>query len=573
MGDSLLFVRFVAIYHLVLLTLLCSATGSALAYQYPFHVERTNRGAAIDLALVNDGPAPINVIIELTSAKNTGFTPAVIGKKYPHILKPFQTKKITTAVPLLLGKEAYFTFITTKSFGDSYAIPNLKYVYRLPIADNQRGVVRPYTGFGISNNFVNTTNAVEVLMPVGSPVVAARDGIVIDARGIPGDPDNTLPSPIGNFVSVLHEDGAWATYAWLADGSVAVKPGDTLKAGQQIGLSASNPDSIDSYIMFTVNRNLFGMQLGSVPVQLASAGGVEFDVLSYTGPVSPNLGPKYKLPDPDEEPWQPSESIMPPPKPPIDWNDEHLAPRQRQILFRQRMEEASASSNSDTISGSRPLIFLAVAAALLGTIGAAFAISGSKSPQQTSGVRGILWSMFRGSPPTGRDRKIDESELTEMDPRHSNLIASSSSKDATDVSSQEKNKAIEQSDGTPVENETPDDPVPPSSHKHVMSADHLNLFSLISQCLNDKTLCTPAVPLHSLVVNAPQDDANVLVDFVLVDVESGDTVGAIIFSCDEESKASRLKVAHQLSVAGVPTVTFEAMPKRSEIKARLKRLI
>ena len=64
----------------------------------------------MDIVLVNDSMAPVNVIVELTQTVNTGFSPAVIGSKFPHQIGPKQSRKITTAVPLKVGKPASFGY-------------------------------------------------------------------------------------------------------------------------------------------------------------------------------------------------------------------------------------------------------------------------------------------------------------------------------------------------------------------------------------------------------------------------------------------------------------------------------
>ena len=77
-------------------------------------------------------------------------------------------------------------------------------------------------------------------MPIGSPLVAARDGRVLAARG--DLPDNGImidPSTdgAGNFVDIEHDDGTIAHYAHCQQGSIQVRIGQNVEAGQPIARS------------------------------------------------------------------------------------------------------------------------------------------------------------------------------------------------------------------------------------------------------------------------------------------------------------------------------------------------
>lgn len=533
----------------------------AWAYQYPVRIEKQPRGtAAVDLLLINEGAAPVNVVIELTHSKNAGFSPAVIGSKFPHMVKPGETKRVTTAVPLLIGKESRFAYRTRRAFGDAYAEPKLDYLYRLPMADNLRGVARPYSGFLITNNLVDTTNAVEVLLPVGSQVVAARDGVVIDARGLSGDPDNALPSPIGNYLSIYHDDGSWATYGWLQDDSINVKPGDGVKAGDPIAKSGSNPDAVDTYLLFTINRNYFGLSLRSLPIRLVTAGGTEFDVQSYSGPVSPNLQPKYKVPDLREDPWVPPETLLPPPKVPVDWNDEHLNPAQRQLLFRQRREQAAKELNADTISGSQPLIMLAVGGALLAVLGIVLAFSTDSEPDESKGVRGRVWGLLRG-------RTKEKLQPMESGPPSNQVTYMPSSAGvggmlSTPMAPEEK---------PPPEGAELSEPSEASAPVKTLDiSDRGRLHKMLMKSLPDWVLCSANVSLGDFVTDERCKDVAGSVDFLLVDETDGSPVAAVLLL--DSSATDSHRIVKALSFAGVPTISFETLPKERELLGRLKRI-
>ncbi|MGN6614663.1 MAG: M23 family metallopeptidase, partial [Candidatus Nitrosocosmicus sp.] len=78
-------------------------------------------------------------------------------------------------------------------------------------------------------------NAVDFIAPLGTPVLAAADGIVTIVK----DDSNTGgPDPsywnYTNFISILHSHGEFSRYDHLMSRSVKVKVGQHVKAGQEI---------------------------------------------------------------------------------------------------------------------------------------------------------------------------------------------------------------------------------------------------------------------------------------------------------------------------------------------------
>lgn len=385
----------------------------------PVRLERTVHGGAIELTLINDSPAPTTTIIELTAAENTGFAPAVIGRKFPHYLRSGESRAITTAVPMKKGKPAQFAYILRTAFGNPSAVPQLDYIYRLPFGNDLRGVIRPYSGTHTTSNTLETSNAVEIVLPTGSPVVAARPGVVIAIDGSEGEAIPSNAAAPGAYVSVLHDDGTWATYGWLLPGSQTVQIGDTVTTGQELGLSGSNPAAVETYFMFVVLKNYFGLQLSSIPIQLTAAGVDSFNILKFSGQVSPNLPPKYAVSDQNETPWIPSEALVPSPPPPTDWNDAHLSAKERRDLFIERRTEAGKGTGKETVSDSRPLFLLAIFTAILGFLGVTLVtVAHMRSNQASaSGVTGggapLMRSRAQRRTDSRQARRAGEQPLSE----------------------------------------------------------------------------------------------------------------------------------------------------------------
>lgn len=90
---------------------------------------------------------------------------------------------------------------------------------------------------------------------IGVPVFAAADGVVVATHD--GEPDMNVnwANVPSNHVIVAHANNRIAYYWHLKNGSVAVLPGQTVKAGQQIGLVGSSGVSGGPHLHFETRQN------------------------------------------------------------------------------------------------------------------------------------------------------------------------------------------------------------------------------------------------------------------------------------------------------------------------------
>jgi hypothetical protein len=117
--------------------------------------------------------------------------------------------------------------------------------------------------------------AIDIAMPVGTPVLAARDGTVMDVEEDfnRGGVDRDKFMDKANHVRILHDDGTMALYAHLDLASVSVRPGARVRAGQQLARSGNTGFSSGPHLHFAVQQNV-GMELISVPFKFQTAQGV-----------------------------------------------------------------------------------------------------------------------------------------------------------------------------------------------------------------------------------------------------------------------------------------------------------
>jgi murein DD-endopeptidase MepM/ murein hydrolase activator NlpD len=95
--------------------------------------------------------------------------------------------------------------------------------------------------------------ALDFKIKKGTAICAARDGIVSAMRKDSNKgglkPENLSD---GNYVSIQHEDGSVAHYWHLQKEGVLVNAGDTVKAGQPIGISGNTGYSAFPHLHFEV---------------------------------------------------------------------------------------------------------------------------------------------------------------------------------------------------------------------------------------------------------------------------------------------------------------------------------
>ena len=116
--------------------------------------------------------------------------------------------------------------------------------------------------------------AVDIVMPIGTKVCAARKGIVIDSVDVNSDShkmtgSNLLVSKF-NYVKIQHDDRTVGMYAHLKEGSVTVSHQERVEKGQCFAKSGNSGDSTGPHLHFSllVNRN---GQKQSIPFRFFSS--------------------------------------------------------------------------------------------------------------------------------------------------------------------------------------------------------------------------------------------------------------------------------------------------------------
>jgi len=213
-------------------------------------------------SVVIKNPLYIPVEIEIKSASNE------IASQY--LVIPAQKSK--TLVDNLASKPDFtYRWIT----GDPKAQVDHS-VYQFP--SNTGKALKITQSFNGKFSHFQTPNkyAVDIAMPVGTDITAARAGVVVATK------DNFHMSgktryfvDKANYVKVLHTDGTFATYAHILQDTVVVSPGDKVEVGDKLARSGSSGYSTGPHLHFVIRKN-YGFKLKSVPFKFSNGNGQYF---------------------------------------------------------------------------------------------------------------------------------------------------------------------------------------------------------------------------------------------------------------------------------------------------------
>lgn len=219
---------------------------------YPFSIETEKEGDGHRIVAHNNGPAPISVKVSITDSRNIAPDRAFpVFAVVPPGGGTLYLARIRSATP---GTGYTFSTQTGWMLGDFNARQSPDALYRLPYQDGTAYPIGQAAGGPITTHTTPDSQfAVDIGMPQGTPVVAARDGVVIytEAGQVYGGQSPDMMTK-ANEVRILHVDGTVASYAHLAHGGVFAYPGQRVTAGTQIGLAGSTGYSSGPHLHFVV---------------------------------------------------------------------------------------------------------------------------------------------------------------------------------------------------------------------------------------------------------------------------------------------------------------------------------
>jgi len=227
-------------------------------------------GDSVELLARNDYYVPIEVLVVITSIRGLEFPDPDQELKW--ILPPRSDTQLLHLKFLQNGAAPLLEYTTQFLTGDPDAQHRPTEPYRVPIAiSNNYRVTQAFPNVA-THATRDSYFAVDLGLPIGTDIFAARGGIVFDvaSKNFQGGLDLVRDAPLANIIKILHDDGTYALYAHLNWNSIRVKPGDSVQRGEYIADSGNTGFSSGPHLHFAVLKNA-GMWLESVPIEFMGA--------------------------------------------------------------------------------------------------------------------------------------------------------------------------------------------------------------------------------------------------------------------------------------------------------------
>jgi len=224
------------------------------------HLQATPHPGGVHFSVYNELYAPVEVELRLErlgNAREAG--PRVVRR----VIAPRATVALTGLTALRPGQKVSYKETLRTALGDPSLRPQA-YRYPLPWRGGPfrltQGPNGRFSHFGPKGRY-----AMDIAMPEGTPIIAARAGVVVKVEN---QQSGRGTQPSGNFVRILHNDGTMGVYLHLMRGSVLVRQGQQVVYGTPLARSGNTGRSTAPHLHFVVQRNV-GLAVESIPYQFS----------------------------------------------------------------------------------------------------------------------------------------------------------------------------------------------------------------------------------------------------------------------------------------------------------------
>jgi murein DD-endopeptidase MepM/ murein hydrolase activator NlpD len=212
----------------------------------------------VSLVAENEFYSPVEVVIALDELRNVGFPPPDIDLRW--VVPARSSAELLRLATLQANVDAGIRFRYVWIPGDPQSEHRPPQPYRVPFALSSEYLVSQAFPASVTHSTTDSRFAVDIAMPVGTDIYAARSGTVVEVASdnYRGGFDTTREGAEANLVRILHDDGTFAIYAHLNRSSIRVRPGDKVLRGQYIADSGNTGFSSGPHLHFAIvqNRNL-----------------------------------------------------------------------------------------------------------------------------------------------------------------------------------------------------------------------------------------------------------------------------------------------------------------------------
>lgn len=225
----------------------------------------SNSDGSVTFVLRNLLHAPVTVLVEPGAGRGASVEMLSPARVTIGALKRLEVARIRGLDPLSPGEA---DFVYSAVIGDPTAVHDDRVVYAWPFPPGAPARLSQGPG-GPTHHDRYSRYAIDLAVPEGTPVLAARAGVVVflENRYFESGLDLARFLTRSNQVRILHDDGTMGSYGHLFPDSIDLEPGQRVEVGEQIGLSGNTGYSNGPHLHFVVlvHRD---MAMQSVPFRM-----------------------------------------------------------------------------------------------------------------------------------------------------------------------------------------------------------------------------------------------------------------------------------------------------------------
>jgi len=235
------------------------------------HVSRSFDRVEIEAS--NGQAVPVGVRLDFSQLVNATAVPSRMPPE--RLVEPGGRSALVALIRKNASASASFPFRWQWVYGNPRAVHDRSARYRMPFGGKEKRVLTQ----GVSGAFSHKDESkysFDWAMPISTPILAARAGKVVnvaDGYTKAGTAQSFLRE--ANAVTVMHDDGTFATYAHLDPGAGA-RPGMYIYAGEVVGFSGNTGFSTGPHLHFSVWRSTFNGRQRTLPIRFFQLGGASY---------------------------------------------------------------------------------------------------------------------------------------------------------------------------------------------------------------------------------------------------------------------------------------------------------